>query len=115
MYKILTVINQFYPFVSSAENLAQTIVENTNNDTYLNDVLTVASERVKSIAGKELSYKERVENLYTIYRFELFHLFGKEKNGRLYLFLSRQEITCMIGQQTQQHVNLGVRQYSMTS
>ena len=88
MKKILTVINQYDPLNSGAENIAKYIVEDTNNGRFSNDVLTVASERIEKIAERELPYKEKKNGLYNIYRFKMARLFGKEKNGFFFQYIT---------------------------
>ena len=88
MKKILTVINQYDPLNSGAENIAKCIVQDTNDNEFSNDVLTVASERIQKIAQRELPYKEKKDGLYNIYRFKMARLFGKEKNGFFFQYIT---------------------------
>jgi glycosyltransferase involved in cell wall biosynthesis len=90
--RILTVINQYYPFQGGAENVARFLVENTNDDEYAHDVLTIASNSMVALINDPDEVDQQiiksVDSSYKIYRFRLFKFKGREKNGRIFRYLT---------------------------
>lgn len=89
MVRVLTVIDQYWPYEGGAENIARFIVERTNvHEGVDNNVLTVAKKTIDTMAGRPVPLCEEVDNLYTIYRFRLARIGKVEKNGRFFRFIN---------------------------
>jgi len=90
--RILTVIDQYYPFMGGAENVARFLVEHTNNDEYENNVLTLATHRIITlINNSDLIQRQKVDSVcypYNIFRFRLFTIKGQQKNGRIFRYFT---------------------------
>lgn len=88
MIKIITVINQYWPFEGGAESLAKYIVEQTNTSSIQNNVLAIANTNIDSIQNRRLPALESVDNLYDIRRIRILKIFGREKNGKIFKYLT---------------------------
>lgn len=86
--RVLSVINQYWPFEGGAESLTRITVEQTNKKGISNNVLTIGKKPIELMAGRPLPNVEKVDELYTIYRFRLFSIFGQEKNGKLFRYIT---------------------------
>lgn len=83
MPRILTIIDQYLPYLGGAENVARQIVENTNSGKYSNDVLTVAYHHIEEKFGVTLEKEETIylENAnYKIFRVRPLRIFAKQFN-----------------------------------
>lgn len=88
MIKVLTVIDQYWPFEGGAESLSRYTVELTNSVEIHNNVLTIAKNEIAKMTGVPLALQELTEKKYVINRFTLPRLFGKEKNGRFFRYVT---------------------------
>ncbi len=88
--RVVTTIGQYFPFLGGAENVARYLVEHTNDEGFENNVLTIASERMRSLIDNQDDVcKQELENggnPYLIYRFNLCNIFGKERNGQVFRY-----------------------------
>lgn len=91
--RVLSVINQYWPFEGGAESLTRFVVEETNKLGAKNNVLTIGKKQIELMAGRSLPRIEQVESLYTIYRFRLPSVLGKERNGKLFRYMTL--VKCM--------------------
>lgn len=87
MPRVITVINQYWPFEGGAESLSRFVVEQTNASGVTNNVLTIRKKVIEDMAGRSLPKREEV-NDYCIYRFPLVKLLGKEKNGKIFRYVT---------------------------
>lgn len=79
--RVMSTIDQYWPFVGGAENIALGVVRLTNGPQIVNNVLTVASDRIVELSGGRLiRYEETCDN-YKIYRFRPVSIHGKRRNG----------------------------------
>lgn len=88
MFKVLTVIDQYWPFEGGAETLSRYLVERTNNEQVQNRVLTVAKKEIDELVNGQLPLYEFTDKKYVINRFTLPRLFGKEKNGPFFRYIT---------------------------
>lgn len=89
MVRVLTVIDQYWPYKGGAENIARFVVESSNTKAGVsNSVLTVAKRSIDAMAGRQVPLVEEVNGLYTINRFRLARIGNVEKNGRIFRFVN---------------------------
>ena len=86
--RILTVIDQYLPMMGGAENIARFIVENTNDNVFANNILTIASNRIIKMAKCSLPSKEVIHDKYIIYRFKYARINDREKNGQYFRYVT---------------------------
>lgn len=81
MLRVMTVIDYYYPFKGGAENIARYIAEESIKKGVSQNILTIASDRIISLQGGKYIPVEKINDKYTIYRFQHARIFGKEKDG----------------------------------
>lgn len=79
--RVLSTIDQYWPFVGGAENIALRVVRLTNGPQVVNNVLTVASDRIVELSGGRFIRYEKTDDNYKIYRFRPVSIYGKRRNG----------------------------------
>ena len=97
MIRIMTVIDNYYPFSGGAENVARYIVEHTNDEAFKNNVLTIANKYIIDLMESPDSFSMETMHTpdadYTIHRIKPFSLFGKIKDGRWLRYYTAAKLT----------------------